>query len=122
MSEVRTVDVLRLGLGVVILARPQLPLRLSTGQTRRPELAATRVLGARYVAQSVVGVGLNRAWGRPYDTDGRRRWLGQADAAVDLVHALSMAGLSVVSPRHRRVAAVSAVTALGFAALDLRRS
>lgn len=121
MSGVRTVDALRLGLGAAILVRPQLPLRLATGQTREHELTATRVLGARYVAQSVVGAGLTRAGRRSGATDGWRR-LRQADAAVDVVHALSMVGLAAVSPRHRRLATVSAVTALGFAALDLRRS
>ena len=49
----------------------------------------------------------------------RRPWVPAADAAVDVVHAVSMLGLAAVSPRHRRVALVSAGCALAFATLDL---
>jgi hypothetical protein len=101
----RPVDVLRLSLGVGALGAPgvMLPAAADTPWTR----GFTRILGARYVVQSAFGLAE------------RRPWVPAADAAVDVVHAVSMLGLAAVSPRHRRVALVSAGCALAFATLDL---
>jgi hypothetical protein len=108
VSTPRAVDVARLSLGAAALGRPGLFLRLAHGHNGRTERATVRILGARYVAQS--GAGL--AWGRP--------WVREADAAVDLVHALTMVALAASAPTHRRLALLSAATAMGFAAADLR--
>jgi hypothetical protein len=99
------VDVLRLSVGVAALGAPGvlLPSAADTRWTR----VFTRILGARYVVQS--GFGLLE----------RRAWVPAADATVDVVHAVSMLGLAAVSPRHRRVALVSAGCAVAFATLDL---
>jgi hypothetical protein len=104
----RPVDVLRLSLGVAALGAPGvvLPAAANTPWTR----GFTRILGARYVAQSAFGLAE------------RRPWVPAADAAVDGVHALTMLGLAAVSPRHRRVALSSAAAALAFAYLDLQES
>lgn len=65
-----------------------------------------RILGARYVLQSTVGLAVHRPW------------LRAADTGVDVVHAISMLGFARVFPRHRRMALVSGAAALAFAALD----
>ena len=66
-----------------------------------------RVLAGRYVVQAIGGRWLHRAW------------VPRADAAVDLVHAVSMLGLAGLVPRHRRLALLSAGLATGLAAADL---
>lgn len=108
MSTPRPVDLARLGLGAVALARPDLLLRPVTERTSRGERITVRLLGARYVAQSGAGMILGRPWVR------------DLDAAVDLAHAATMVALAAVSPTHRRLALLSAVTATGLAAADLR--
>ena len=100
-------DVGRLVLGGLCLARPDLPLRLTGSGQGRATRVGVRLLGARYVVQSVGGPWLHR------------RWVPEADAAVDAVHALSMLGLAAIAPGHRRVALVSAAMATGFAVADL---
>jgi len=104
---VRGPDVSRLVLGGLCLARPDLPLRLTGSPGGRGTRVGVRVLGARYVVQSVGGPWLHR------------RWVPEVDAAVDVIHALSMLGLAALAPSHRRVALVSAATATGFAVADL---
>ena len=102
----RPVDVLRLSAGAAALAAPGvvLPHAANTRWTR----GFTRLLGARYVVQSSFGL------------VERRRWVPATDATIDLVHAVTMLGLAGVSPRHRRVALLSAGTAVVFAVLDLK--
>ena len=108
MSAPRPVDVARLGLGAAALGRPDLFLRLIPGSDGGGERATVRVLGARYILQS----GTALAFGRP--------WVRDADAAIDLIHAVSMVALAALRPTHRRIALLSAATALGFAAADMR--
>jgi hypothetical protein len=100
-------DVARLALGGLCLARPDLPLRLIGASDGRGTRVGVRVLGARYLVQSVGGPWLHRSW------------VPEADAVVDAVHAASMLGLAAVAPGHRRVALVSAALASGFAVADL---
>ena len=102
----RPVDVLRLGLGVVALGAPSrvLPDAADTRWGR----GFTRILGARYVVQSSLGLAEQKPW------------VATTDATIDLVHALTMIGLAGVSPRHRRIALVSAAAAVAFAVLDLQ--
>ena len=120
MSTTRPVDVVRLGLGLVTLARPELPLRLAGGRTHQHERSAVRILGARYVAQSVVGLAVTRSRQQPTASNRPRPWLQQLDAAIEVIHAATMIALAGASPRHRRLALLSAATALGFSAADLR--
>lgn len=71
---------------------------------------AVRVLGARYVLQAAGGLLVDRPW------------VSVADASVDVVHAVSMVGLAVWAPQHRRLALTSAVVAVCFATADLLES
>ncbi|MGI8523878.1 MAG: hypothetical protein ACR2K3_11310 [Nocardioides sp.] len=107
MNRLRSVDAARLILGVVTLARPH----TAFGLTRTPDTPAARtvvrVLGARYVVQSVGGAWVHRSW------------VPETDAAVDVVHAASMLALAAFAPRHRRLALASAAAAVGFATADL---
>jgi hypothetical protein len=102
----RPTDLARLGAGVLVLARPGWVVH-ATGSPDGPWVRGTvRILGARYVAQAVFGSAAHRPWVRVVDT------------GVDVIHAVSMVGFAAAMPRHRRLALLSAVTALGFAALD----
>jgi hypothetical protein len=116
MSAPRPVDVARLVLGGAAMARPGLFLYLARGRVGRGERATVRILGARYILQSGAGLTLTQPWGRPW----ARPWVRDADAAIDLVHAATMVALATIAPTHRRLALLSAATAIGFAAADLR--
>ncbi|HEX5087589.1 MAG TPA: hypothetical protein VFV89_07265 [Nocardioides sp.] len=104
----RPVDLARLGVGAWALARPLDVLHLVGNDDGTGPRLATRVLGARYVAQSAAGLLL------------RRRRLPWLDGAVDVAHAASMLGVALTFPGHRRLALTSGAVALGFAAADLR--
>jgi hypothetical protein len=108
VSKPHPVDVARLGLGAVAVVSPSLLLRLAQGPDGRDERVTVRILGARYLAQAAAGLVL----------DGPR--VRDVDAAVDLIHATTMVALATVAPAHRRLALLSAVTASGLAAADLR--
>lgn len=86
MSALRPVDLARLSLGVVALARPHVLVRLGAedGQGVRTTI---RILGARYVVQSAAGL----AFGRP--------WVRDADATIDLIHAATMLALAALARR-----------------------
>ena len=98
------------------MARPGLFLRLARGRVGRGERVTVRILGARYLVQSGAGLTLTQPWGRPWV----RPWVRDADAAIDLVHAATMVALAAIAPPHRRLALLSAGTAVGFAIADLR--
>ena len=100
-------DVARLALGGLCLARPALPLRLTGSTNGKGTRAVVRILGARYLVQSAGGSWLHE------------RWVPEADAAVDAIHATTMLGLAALVPGHRRAALVSAALATGFAVADL---
>lgn len=106
-GRVRPVDGARATLGAVALARPQWLLRGTGSEDGRWPRVVTRVLGARYLAQSVGGLLAHR------------RWVPQLDGAIDLVHAVSTVGFAVGFPDHRRLALTSGALALCFAAADL---
>lgn len=116
----RPVDVVRLGLGLVALTRPQVALRLSAGRTQQHERAAVRILGARYLAQSVIGLAASHSQRRPPVSSERRPWARELDVAIEGTHAATMLALAVASPKHRRLALVSAVMAVSFSALDVQ--
>ncbi|HVE24476.1 MAG TPA: hypothetical protein VNC22_03690 [Sporichthya sp.] len=116
----RPVDVVRLGLGLGTLTRPEVALRLSGGRTQQHERTAIRILGARFIAQSVMGIAASRSQRRPPASCERRPCVRELDVAIEVTHAATMLALAVASAKHRRLALVSAVTALGFSALDLQ--
>ena len=99
----RPVDLARLGLGILALARPQWLLRGTASRDGRWPRRVTRILGARYVVQSVAGSDRPRPVG------------AELDGAVDLVHAVTMVGFAAVFPDHRRLALTSGALALAFA-------
>jgi hypothetical protein len=103
----RAVDATRFGLGLVAVARPDQVLRLSRSDQSERVRRVIQVLGARYLVQSAMGYVL------------ARRWVPVLDAGIDAVHALSMSGLAIWAPRHRRPALLSAAAAVSFAAADL---
>ena len=98
--------------GAALLLAPGSLLRLCTGYPADSRIQLTaRVLGTRHVIQAALtagaGTGLPGA-GRP-----------GASAAVDLVHASSMAGLAAASPRLRRTALTDALLETALAAAGL---
>jgi hypothetical protein len=107
VNKLRAVDVARLSIGLLALTRPEDLLRLSSGDDSGGVRSVVRVLGARYVIQAAGGSALHR-W-----------WVPALDAGVDVVHALSMTGVALWAPKHRRLAVFSATAALCFAAADL---
>ena len=107
--SLRPVDLARLCLGLVAIARPGSLLPTGTDSGGRAR-ALTRILGARYLAQSASGFAF------------RGQLVPQVDAAIDLTHAASMLALAAADRPHRRVALLSATLSTGFAAADLRAS
>ena len=107
MRAPRAVDATRFCLGLVAVARPDHVLRLSQSDESERVRRVIQVLGARYLVQSGMGYAL------------ARRWAPVLDAGIDAVHALSMSGLAIWAPRHRRLELLSAAAAVCFAAADL---
>ncbi|SDS69710.1 hypothetical protein SAMN04488570_2471 [Nocardioides scoriae] len=107
MTPPRAVDLARFAVGAVALTRPQTLLMSSPGDDSDGTRRVVRILGARYVVQAAGG------------TLARRPWVTAVDAGVDVVHAVSMAGVAALAPRHRRLALTSLAAALVFAAADL---
>jgi hypothetical protein len=107
MRTPRPADALRVTLGATLLVRPDLAVR-GTGSPDGVWVRRTvRVLGARYLLQSTLGLAVHR------------QWLRAADSGVDVIHALSMLGFARQFPAHRRMALLSGAVALTFAALDV---
>jgi hypothetical protein len=113
MTPLRDVPVRALGLatlayGVASLLVPERVVRLAAGRRPRDgEVVAARVLGARVALQGVALAASPVAW---------VGLVAKGAAAVDGLHAVSMAGLAAIGPRYRRVALVSGVLALASAA------
>ncbi len=89
------------------MAAPDALLTIAGSEAGTGPQRVVRILGARYVAQSVAGLALHRPW------------VPKLDAAVDLVHAASMLGLALWFPEHRRAGLLSAAAAAGFSLSDL---
>jgi hypothetical protein len=90
-----------------LVARPDAVLSAVSVQPPRPPRWVVRLLGARVVLQEVAVITVPT----------RRLVLG--GAAVDGLHAASMALAAVAWPQYRRVAAISAVTATASAVLEV---
>ena len=91
--------------GLALLLYPDGVARVVCGGGRRPPARVVRLLGARTLGQQALVLV------RP------DREVVLAGAAVDLLHALSLAPAVLVWPRHARSAAVSGAVALASAAL-----
>ncbi len=101
--------VLRAGYGTALLAAPGPLLRACTRRTASPRArAVARVLGGRHLLQA----GLLAAAGAD------PLWLA-AGAGIDVVHALSMAGLAAADARVRGAALADSLVAAGLAAAGL---
>lgn len=108
-GRVRVADLARLGLGVLLLVRPELPATATRTPGSDAVRTITRLLGARYVAQAalVTAVASPRAL--------------RVGAVIEGLHASSMYALAGVDRTHRRLASASAVIASGLTTADLRR-
>ena len=106
ITRPRPADSLRLTLGIGLLARPDLAVRWTRSPDGSGVRRTVRILGARYLLQSGVGLTVHRPW------------LRAADTSVDLIHAVPMLGFARIFPAHRRMALLSSVAAVAFAALD----
>ncbi len=96
--------------GTALLLAPGPLIRICTGYPADSRVQWTaRVLGARHLIQAALAAGSG--------SSPQRRLA--ASAAVDLVHASSMAGLAAVSPRLRRTALTDALLETALAAAGL---
>jgi hypothetical protein len=97
----------RFAWGLALVSVPHRLVQVIAGRSpTRGEIVAARVLGVRQGAQAVAVT----------------RWPGTAPAVgagIDVVHAISMVALALVSARRRRLALVSASVATAFAAAGL---
>ena len=97
--------------GTSLLLAPGQAIRAVSGETAdRASKITGRILGFRHLTQALT---IERA--------GTRGWL-LAGAAIDATHALSMVGLATLSERYRRLAALDAVLAGGWAINGLREA
>lgn len=95
--------------GAALLLAPGPLIRICAGYPADSRIQLTaRVLGTRHLIQAAL-----TAWAGP----GTGRLA--ASAAVDLVHASSMAGLAAASPRLRRTALTDALLETALAAVGL---
>jgi hypothetical protein len=95
--------------GGALLVAPGPVIRWCTGRPASPRTrAVARVLGARHLLQAAVTIGAGPS----------AESLGLG-AAVDMVHATSMAGLALVDRRVRRATLTDALIEITFAAAGL---
>ena len=95
---------LRAAYGMVLLVAPGFALRcVGSRRARGAGVVAIRVLGARHLAQAAFAAEASRV-----------------GAAIDGMHAVSMAGLAACVPGARRAAGASAVVSTALAASALR--
>ncbi|MEZ0580557.1 hypothetical protein [Nocardioides sp. MH1] len=100
-------DVARFALGVTALTLPRSVLHAAGSVDATWPRRVTRLLGARYLAQSVTGLVVRD----------RRILLG--DTVVEIAHALTAVGFATYFSRHRTPALASGALAVGFAVADL---
>jgi hypothetical protein len=99
--------------GWLLACAPRRMLRIGGAQPpSRPEVAVTRVLGGRHLAQALLTAAAEAA-GLPPAA------VFAAGAAVDAVHAASMAGLAVMSRPLRRATLTDAALETGLATAGL---
>ncbi|MBS2963341.1 hypothetical protein KGA66_09815 [Actinocrinis puniceicyclus] len=89
---------------MALLARPDALIRFSSAHPADPQARrVARILGARHCAQAAL-VGSTRA-----------PLAHRLATAVDVLHALSMAGLAVADRKYRRAAIIDGCIAAAFA-------
>ncbi len=99
----------RAGYGGALLVAPGPVIRWCTGRPAGPRTCAVaRLLGARHLLQAAVTTG----------TGASAESLG-IGAAVDIMHAASMAGLAMADRRVRRATLTDALIETAFAVLSL---
>lgn len=106
----RGLSLARLIYGTSLFLMPGAAVVLASGGQAPGGATVIRVLGIRHVAQALT---LDRSG------SGLWRLLG---AGIDLLHALSMAGVAALSREYRRAAALDAALAFGMTVCGLRRS
>lgn len=103
----RLVGVASAAWGIVLLAKGDtLYARVSGHQGSSVDVTATRVLGLRYAAQSILQLA------RPGTG-------AKLLSAIDFTHSISMGALAARSPAHRRVATLSMVAAAAIGTVGL---
>ena len=116
----------RASYGTLLLAAPSRMIALGCGHPASPRAAAVaRLLGIRHLLQAALTTpALART--TPPDAPGvvppgvpRPGTVLLAGAAIDAVHAASMAGLAALSPPSRRAVAFDIVTEAGLAAFGI---
>lgn len=111
----RLPETVRAGYGVALLLAPGTMLRLCTRHPASPAARrVTRLLGARHLLQAALTAGTSGT-----GPGATRLGIG---AAVDLAHAMSMAGLAIADRRVRAAAAADALVATTFAATGLSQA
>lgn len=104
----RTAAVARTLYGAALLVAPDMLTRRVTGEPAgRGVTIVGRLLGARHLGQALIA-------GR----SGSRTWL-LAGVLADVAHALTMIAVALVSTDHRRLAALDALVASGWALTGL---
>jgi hypothetical protein len=104
----RALALTRLVYGTTLLARPDALIKFSSAHPADPHARlVARVLGARHCAQAVL-VGSTR-----------KVVAHELAAVVDLLHAMSMAGLAVFDHKYRRAEIIDGSIAASLAAAQL---
>lgn len=104
----RMVAAARAAVGIALLGDPALGVaRSRTASLSREEAVASRLLGARMIAQAI----LTAALPTPR--------VVRFGVAIDAAHGLSMAALASASSTHRRLAATNGAIAAAFVAAGL---
>lgn len=99
------IGLIRVAVGLLLVARPSLVSRLTRSTSTRTVLAVTRVLGVRYLAQGTLDLAV------PHDP--------RLDSATELLHAATMIPLARRGRPHARAALLSAGFAVAMASAPL---
>lgn len=104
-----TLEVVRGVYGLCQLSAPRFLAGRVPGAPLTPgAVVVIRILGARQVVQMLATV------------YARSTWIRRLSGAVDLLHALSMVGVALVSDNHRHTAVADAAVASLFAVSEFR--
>lgn len=104
-----TLEVVRGGYGLCQLTAPRFLAGRVPGAPLTPgAVVVIRILGARQVVQMLATVCAHSTWVR------------RLSGGVDVLHALSMVGVALVSDKHRHAATADAAVATLFAVSEFR--
>jgi hypothetical protein len=99
----KPIAIVRAVYGVFLLVASDTVVETVTGERSRAATTVGCIIGMRHVLQALT-LGRTRS----------RDWVG-VGAGIDAIHALSMVALAVFSDRYRRLAALDAAVAGGWA-------